>query len=48
MSEDKKVSKPKLNKDGFVPGSRVSFEDTQAAKIKDIAQQKADREKKAK
>ena len=48
MSEEKKakIKKPNLNKDGFVPGQRVSFEEMQAAKIKALAKQKADREKK--
>ena len=47
MTEEKKVKakKPKLNKEGFTPGQRVSFEEVQAAKIKSIAKQKADREK---
>tara|TARA_R110002096_G_scaffold428601_1_gene640518 strand:- start:816 stop:989 length:174 start_codon:yes stop_codon:yes gene_type:complete len=47
MAEEKKVKakKPKLNKEGFKPGQRVSFEEVQAAKIKAIAKQKADREK---
>lgn len=50
--EEKEVAekpvKKKLNKDGLEIGGRVSFEDIQKAKIKGIARQKAEREKKAK
>lgn len=50
MSEEanKKAKKPKLNKEGFEAGSRVSFEDIQLAKIKAIAAAKEEREKKSK